>query len=585
MQLITSILEKFRTKFQKKDTTPQYLLLLIIFAGFLLRLAAVPDWNFGFDQVQIIEAAQKIAHGDVTLIGPRTGPAALFTGPLIYYITAFFYLLGLSFYSLIATTMVISLVTGLVLFFLVRRYFDEKAAVFSLILWSFSWYFIKNDQVTWNPNLTILASILLFFPLVGLLKNKPRKLDYFFLFCGSFLGYQAHFSGFILIPLTLLFFISPKKITALQSWIVSMLGFAASLLPTVLFDIKNNWLNVRGVLDFTQKITSVSTSSDPYLYHLWKSFYTSFESLGSVLFGNFSLPLLFLFLGGIGILILYWHLFLKSSKYAQENLLTQNLLPVLWLGITILIFSFYSGDKPPYYFLIQVPAYIYILFQLYSYLNQKYNLQVLLPIFILCAVALTSIHILKPSPFSLTNSLAVQKHIQENSVDGTIKKITYHVPAGEYFGLEYLLSQSIKPETGVTEWYASYPNTVMFADASFNRLQLWKQPSNIATEHSYFDNEFRIFSPATISIFKDPYYNGPADQNYLVIEESSQIATIERYSRYNFLAKFSGTEIVGSNYWQALDGQRMFWYYPPTQSVFILNNIATDSPYETISIR
>ena len=137
----------------------------------------------------------------------------------------------------------------------------------------------------------------------------------------------------------------------------------------------------------------------------------------------------------------------------------------------------------------------------------------------------------------------------------------------------------------MTEWYASYPNTVMFADASFNRLQLWKQPSNIATEHSYFDNEFRIFSPATISIFKDPYYNGPADQNYLVIEESSQIATIERYSRYNFLAKFSGTEIVGSNYWQALDGQRMFWYYPPTQSVFILNNIATDSPYETISIR
>jgi hypothetical protein len=584
MQLFTSIKEKFQALFQKEPTTPKHLLLLIIFAGVLLRLAAVPDWNFGFDQVQIIEAAQKIAKGDITLIGPRTGPAALFTGPLIYYITAFFYLLGFSFYSLIATTIVISLVTGLVLFFLVRRYFDEKMAVFSLILWSFSWYFIKNDQVTWNPNLTILASILLFFPLVGLLKNKPGKLDYFLLFCGSFLGYQAHFSGFVLIPLTLLFFISTKKIIALRLWIVSMMGFAASLLPTVLFDIKNNWLNVRGVLEFIQKITSGSTSSDPYLYHLWKSVYTSFESLGSVIFGNFSLPLLFLFLGGVCILILYLYLFLKSSKNKGEDF-TQNLLPVLWLGITILIFSFYSGDKPPYYFLIQVPAYIYILFQLYSYLDQKYNLQVLLPIFILCAVSLTSLHILKPSPFSLTNSLAVQQYIQDNSVDGTIKKITYHVPAGEYFGLEYLLAKSINPETGVTEWYASYPNTVMFADASFNRLQLWKQPRSTATEHSYFDNEFRIFSPASISLFKDPYYTGPADQNYLVIEESSQIATIERYSRYNFLIKFSGTEIVGSNYWQALDSQRMFWYYPPTQSVFILSSTVSNSTYETISIR
>ncbi len=140
-----------------------FLIFAFIFFGLLLRLSALFIWPFGFDQVQILEAVDKILSGDPTLIGPRTGPAQMFTGPLIYYLTAFFYLLRFSYYSLIVSTLSIALLTGLSIYFLIKRYFGYRFAIIALFIWSFSEFFISIDQVTWNPNLTFLASSLVFF--------------------------------------------------------------------------------------------------------------------------------------------------------------------------------------------------------------------------------------------------------------------------------------------------------------------------------------------------------------------------------------------------------------------------------------
>ncbi len=68
--------------------TKSLTILLIVAAGLFLRWLYPLDRLFEFDQNQIAVFAKQIIDKNFTLIGPRTGPAQFFTGPLIYYLGA-----------------------------------------------------------------------------------------------------------------------------------------------------------------------------------------------------------------------------------------------------------------------------------------------------------------------------------------------------------------------------------------------------------------------------------------------------------------------------------------------------------------
>lgn len=569
--------QQLTAKFRQQKITMRSVS-IVIAVGILLRLCGIGVWGFGFDQVQIITAAQEIAGGDLTLIGPRTGPASLFTGPLIYYSTAIFYLLGFSYFSLIATTILIAAVTGFVLYYLGQRYWSREVGLVFLFVWAFSVMLIRNDQVTWNPNLTVLASSLLFLPLVASYTKKLTKLDYVLIAVGSFLGYQAHFSGFLFIPLSLLFFGQKQKLQASAAWLVSIIGFATSLLPTLLFDYKNNWLNTRGLWEFATGVTSGGDGGHPYLYDLWKSIYTSFESLGSIVLSNFELPIQILFIGGLVVFGLYGYVLRKTKSVSLPTLL-----PVVWILLSAIIFSLYSGDKPPYYFLLQVPAYILIIQKLYEYFSQQYKLQLLPIVFAIFAVSFCLQQVTQLGSFSLLNSLRIYSYITQQTGDTPVAGITYHVPAGEYFGLEYLLRHLPTDQSANTKWYLSFPNSVAFAQAEFAGVSVWQQPVTAADLHIYFDNQFRIFTQQDLYAYFDPYYTGQADQQYLLVRDSQTMAILHRYSLYRFKEVFKVLP-TGSNYWQELADNQKFWFYPPTQSVFVLTT-NDETIYEAVEIK
>ncbi len=93
---------------------------ILIFLGLLLLgvffRTYQPGWNpFGFDQVQILENAQQIKQGDFTLIGPRTGPGNMFTGPLIYYLTACLMFILPSPWTIVGTSVLIAAASGVAL--------------------------------------------------------------------------------------------------------------------------------------------------------------------------------------------------------------------------------------------------------------------------------------------------------------------------------------------------------------------------------------------------------------------------------------------------------------------------------------
>jgi hypothetical protein len=136
-----------------------------------------------------------------------------------------------------------SIITGITLYFVIKKYIGIKEALITTTLWAFSPLIVNLDRVFWNPNLILLATVLIFVPL---LKVTADKYSYALLFIGAFLSYQAHFSGFLLVALGIFFILYLRR-----SWkliIPIIIGLLISLIPTALFDIRHEFLNFNGLL-------------------------------------------------------------------------------------------------------------------------------------------------------------------------------------------------------------------------------------------------------------------------------------------------------------------------------------------------
>lgn len=540
-------------------------MILLVLGGVILRATAFLNWNFGFDQVQILEASKQIVAGHLTLIGPRTGPAEMFTGPLIYYINAIFFFFTHSYYSLVLTSLAIATITGVVLFVMVRRYIGKSEALWAVTLWSGSQFLISLDQTTWNPNLSLLSASLFFFPISHLLQTKSvSKFDLASIFFGSFLAYQAHFSGLLLLPLAAIFLFAKQKRVGIFAIICTVCGFAVSLLPLVLFDLRHNWLNARGLLTLISNLfqkDEVSTQLH-FLKQIWRSFYTAVESVGRVSFENSNLPVAILFVLGIIMVAIYILL-------ARKNRLSKWLLPLLWIAITISSFSMYPGDTPPYYYLIMMPAVFVVLLTLLGFLPSLVR-RTILGLFLLLVAGTQITAILPHNPFSITTALAIHSYTLSHSPTGKIQGLTYHMPEGNTFGLKYIFENDLESASEAGSWLVSYPDELAYADEHFSGIYTAKQPMLSANEHLYQTNRVRFVTTGQLSLYENRYYQGDAERELLVQFDGKFVARIEEYSYRQATVRYPEIKVVKNTNWQTLTPTSFSSWYEPTDSVYVL---------------
>ncbi len=346
---------------------------VIIVIGLFLREYHWQNYPFGFDQIQILSNATDIKHGDFTLIGPRTGPAQMFTGPLIYYLTAVLMFIVPHPYTIVAMALFLSLITGVVLYLLSRRYLNSTLAWIISGLWAFSPFIVHFDRIPWNPNLTLLASILVFFPLLRLTLNNQthtklvrirlKFTDVMLISIGIFLGYQAHFSGLFLIGLYSFWWIIFYR---RQWWSLGLpiLGFVASLLPTILFDLKHNFINYHGLVEIFTNRNQNMDNALTWWQSIGHDLRISIENIGGLIFyANHHLLIVF---SGLLFVALYLYVELEHHHW---RLPYKAKLVLYWLTSIILVFSFYLHNKPEYYFLIQFPAILLLIASLLDYLK------------------------------------------------------------------------------------------------------------------------------------------------------------------------------------------------------------------------
>lgn len=444
--------------------------------GGLFRLLHPTNVPFGFDQVQILENAQQILSGDLTLIGPRTGPANMFTGPLIYYLGAPLVWIVGDVTTVWLLPVLLAFSTGLALYLTVRTYVSHRHALLVLMIWAFSPFLISLDRVLWNPNITVLASVLLFFPLLPTktLHTHSPKLRALVLFVGAFLAYQAHFAGLLLILLALVSICCVFRATR-QTVFYSMVvlsGLLISVGSLVLFDLRNDWLNARG---FVALLTAEGeTKLITLLRDFGNNIFILAETTGKLFAHSSSLPLLL----SIGMLVLLgtlmWLRKLKSAQFA-----------VHWLVLIAGAFAFYARSKPEYYFLIAIPALLYLSTELLTRLH-KQALGIVLCLFLVTSTLFNVTQYAQSTGLTLGNQLKVRAHLADKSV----ASVVYDMPYGSDTGLTYLL-RNLKFNNEGQVFHIAYPNDLEFSGVKrIASIGIWadRRPAdkNSVMQRSYF---------------------------------------------------------------------------------------------------
>lgn len=186
----------------------------------------------------------------VTLIGPRSGAIpGLFHGPLWLYLNLPAYLIGGGDPTVVGWFWVILYVTSLLIIYCVgKKMFDEETGLFSALL--LSAVTILNVRTLFNPYGALLLLPLYFYCLYYYLQSKKLRTLILALFLlGFIIQFQMAF-GVPILLLTLVFLVyylyKNKRLTHLVSFLILLLPLSSF----ILFDVRNNFLQVRSVVDY-----------------------------------------------------------------------------------------------------------------------------------------------------------------------------------------------------------------------------------------------------------------------------------------------------------------------------------------------
>ena len=180
----------------------------------------------------------------------------VYLGPLYYWaITPVLWLFGFNPVGPVVLVALLGVLTNILLFFFLWRYFDKKSAFLASFLYALSPLILQNSRFSWNPNPVPLFTLLWF---LLMLKFFDEEKGRWALGAGICLGIllQLHYVTGLLLLFTgaaLLFWLvkksrqesfSPKFLKPL-GWLI--LGVIIPLIPFILLNLKIIFLTPGGV--------------------------------------------------------------------------------------------------------------------------------------------------------------------------------------------------------------------------------------------------------------------------------------------------------------------------------------------------
>jgi 4-amino-4-deoxy-L-arabinose transferase-like glycosyltransferase len=399
-----------------------------------LRLSHAGSISFEYDQEMVARKAWDIAKsGRQTLIGTRVGEYHFFTPPLYVYISALFAKV-FSFHPLANFYQAYfwAFLSFISIYRLTKQLYGRPAAWVTCLLYSLSPLYLKFDRIPWNPDLLLFASVNTFYWLYQLINQKKFQLKpVFLLSLFIILAINSHFTAVFLVIIAVLAFIRYRQIKILPSIIILFSFLLLMLTPLLIFDLRHDFINLKGI--WTLLTLQSNTGSylpplhpDSILFYFLNITAISAETASKVFFGGLPVWLNTAF----GLMIAF--LFFTAPQPRKLKFLA-----FLFLLVPVFIFSFYTGPKPEYYFLISSPAYLLLFAYLFRQAGKNWRLVCCLSLFF-CFIFTQDLKTLnQKADYSLDNKMAVIENIKQQAGNRPVW-LTYIIPLQWNFGFKYL---------------------------------------------------------------------------------------------------------------------------------------------------
>jgi hypothetical protein len=351
----------------KKDilqNKPYYLIVLVLlFFTVFLRVWRIDQiMDFNYDQGRDALVIADLLKGNLVLIGPTTGIEGIFLGPFYYYFLAPGYLIGQGLPAIASVWQTIFIILGyLLIFFMVRFHISKIAAFLVLFFMTFSFQKIFEDRWLSNPVPTFF-----FIPLAVLFFTQSFKkplpfLPLAFLCLGITLQLEAASAFFLFLAGVLLVILFRNKYN-LKAIFFSVLAFFMTLVPQIMFELKNNFLLTHNLLNFVNGSSGESTFQLPTLIVLDKRVRLFSSVFFEKLKINYDSQFSFLF-----ILFVVITSVLIYKNWQKPFIKVVAIL--LW--VPLFIFIFYHGNQGriyTYYFIPLIPLFFILLGLIIDYI-------------------------------------------------------------------------------------------------------------------------------------------------------------------------------------------------------------------------
>ena len=246
-------MKKISGKFRKEKNFV-FLLLIIVILGSIPRSIEIISGNFlfGYDQGVFFQAVKEIVvNHKLTLIGTEVGSGGFFQGPGWYYLLSIpFYLWKGDPYGGMILMLMSGILTVALSVIFGRKIFDAKTALAIGFLVAISPAIIAQSRFIWPPFIVSLLAVFFIFFLYNIFQGAGK----FFILLTFIMGLMFHFEtatgATLLLQLLIispLFFI--KKMVSVRFFILGLLSFLLTQISLFIFDLRHDFLNVKGMIN------------------------------------------------------------------------------------------------------------------------------------------------------------------------------------------------------------------------------------------------------------------------------------------------------------------------------------------------
>ena len=245
-----------------------WVLLAIMLLGIGLRTYQFHDWlRFNNDQARDAALTSEILTGQVVpLLGPKAGGTEFRLGPAFYYIQAASGKIFGNYPDALAyPELFFSILTIVLLFFFLRRYFSEKISLLLALMGAISYFAVRYGRFSWNPNAEPFWTLLLLFSLLKVFDSKTNRRYLWSITGGLALGVavQLHTLLLVTLPVYLLVIFGYaifRKMPLKKYFLVMVLTAALLNVPQLVDFSKTGGKNIQAFFQANKAKQSRNTS-------------------------------------------------------------------------------------------------------------------------------------------------------------------------------------------------------------------------------------------------------------------------------------------------------------------------------------